>query len=90
MYITTPYYEGKALIKKDTYANGGLCVHIIDDTGMPVAKLSVWVDATPILPDDCFFAKTYSENEGLLEALEACGAVEVLEKHAAYPICRLK
>ena len=55
----------------------------------PWATVSVNVDGVS-LPSDEFVFKTYSENEGLLEAMLAAGFVELTRKSAGVgPICRL-
>jgi hypothetical protein len=67
---------------------GGLAVQLMED-GEDYATLSVNVAGVP-LKDDEFVAKTYSENEGLLEGLLAAGVVERTGRWAEIgPICRL-
>lgn len=60
-----------------SYVRGGLAVEIMDaDDHEPFAVLSLWLPETPLLPPGVFYAKTYSENEGLAEQLEAQGAIQ--------------
>tara|TARA_Y100001951_G_C11081095_1_gene151397 strand:+ start:143 stop:445 length:303 start_codon:yes stop_codon:yes gene_type:complete len=47
------------------YHDGNLAVELYNEEG-PYAKLSVNIEGLE-LPDDEFVAKTYSENEGLVE-----------------------
>tara|TARA_R110000765_G_scaffold328057_1_gene419085 strand:- start:251 stop:586 length:336 start_codon:yes stop_codon:yes gene_type:complete len=48
-----------------SYTNGNLAVQLILDDDEPYAELSISTDID--LPKDEFVAKTYNENEGLLE-----------------------
>ena len=78
-------------ILREKYAiGGGLAVHLIDDQdGMPFATVSINVEGLD-LADNEFVFKTYSENEGLLEAMLAAGAVELTGRYCTVgPICRL-
>ena len=56
-------YEGK--LEFSRYKNGNLAVQLNLDDGEPYATLSV--NTGLALPDNEFVAKTYSENEGLVE-----------------------
>jgi hypothetical protein len=56
-------YEGK--LEFSRYQNGNLAVQLNLDDGEPYATLSVNTGLT--LADNEFVAKTYSENEGLVE-----------------------
>jgi hypothetical protein len=55
----------KGTLVFDEYYDGKLAVQLYDEEG-PCAKLSVNIEGLE-LPDDEFVAKTYSENEGLVE-----------------------
>lgn len=51
----------------DGYTAGGMSIRLIhEDTGEPIATISVWVEGvTPNLPQGWFVCKSYSENEGV-------------------------
>jgi len=56
------------------YANGHLAVYTIDPDGQVAIKLSVNLDGiAPARPENCFWLKTWSENQGCLEAVKASG-----------------
>ena len=83
-------------IQTDRYQHGGgLAVQLIDEKdGGDYATVSVNVQ-TASLKEDEFVFKTYSENEGLLEALLAAKVVAVTGRTVEVgmagpqPICRL-
>lgn len=95
--ISRPCSTRVLSVKTDRYRHGGgLVVEVIDEEdGMPYATVSVNLGISS-LADDEFVFKTYSENEGLLEAMLAAGIVERTERTVevgmagAQPICRLK
>ena len=52
------------------YQNKGTSVvGFVVETGEPFCTLSVWVPESPILPRGAFYAKHWSENQGLVEQL---------------------
>lgn len=57
------------------YADGNIAVQLRDDEG-PYATVSVNLPESLALPDGWFYAKTWSENEGLVEALISAGVLE--------------
>jgi hypothetical protein len=78
-------------IQTDQYTHGGgLAVRLIDEAdGEDYATVSVNVEGVT-LEDDEFVAKTYTENEGLLEELLAAGVVELTGRSCDVgPVCRL-
>jgi hypothetical protein len=72
----------------------GLVVDLLEETGEPYATVSVNIEGVR-LADGEFVFKTYSENDGLLEAMLAAGIVETTGRFVAVgmagdqPICRL-
>jgi hypothetical protein len=70
-------YEGKLEFLR--YQNGNLVVRLNLDDGEPYATLSVNVEGIK-LADNEFVAKTYSENEGLVE--------QFIEKGHFIPVSR--
>ncbi len=82
-------------VRTESYLHGGLAVQLIDESdGLDYATVSINVEGVR-LADDEFVFKTYSENDGLLEAMVHAGIVEktgrVVEVGMAgsQPICRL-
>jgi len=60
-----------------------------ESSGEPFAVASVNVDGLDLRADEFVF-KTYSENEGLLEAMLGAGIIEPTGRFAGMgPICRL-
>jgi len=90
----TKYGPHSLFVQTDRYTfGGGLVVDLIDETGEPYARVSINFGSR--LADDEFVFKTYSENDGLLEAMLAAGVVETTGRFVAVgmagdqPICRL-
>jgi hypothetical protein len=78
-------------MRRERYAiDGGLAVQLIDEAdGMPYATVSINVEGLDLAKDEFVF-KTYSENEGLREAMIEAGIVERTGRWAGVgPICRL-
>lgn len=69
---------GEAEVVFGFYANGALAVALIAaDTGEPIGKLSVnLVDEVHTLSPKEFFAKVWSENEGIAKDALASGLFE--------------
>lgn len=70
--------------------NGRLAVFLLEN-GEPFATLSVNLPGEALAADE-FAVKTYSENEGLYEALLAANAIEITGRtvsHLRLPVCRL-
>lgn len=86
--VTTP--TGTTVsVRTDRYVHGGLAVELYCEDGEPYATVSINVPGVP-LPADEFVFKTYSENEGLLEAMLAAGVVELAGRDTDLgPVCRL-
>jgi len=61
-------------IQTNRYANGNLAVQLMQE-GEPYATLSTNIDGI-VLDKDCFIAKNYSENKGLLEQFVENGLFE--------------
>jgi hypothetical protein len=84
-------------IQTDRYKfGGGLYVQLVRlEDGVDYATVSTNAGG-PSLAEDEFVFKTYSENEGLLEALVATGVVEQTGRFVELglagpqPICRLR
>src|SRR5437763_1944588 len=74
----------------DEYTHGGgLAVHLVCEDGEPYATVSVNVEGVRLAADEFVF-KTYSENEGLIQAMLAAGAVAITGRICSVgPICRL-
>ena len=54
----------------NAYANGGVRIDLRDsETYEPICTLSVWVPETEALPRGSFYAKHWSENQGVVEQL---------------------
>ena len=70
-------FEGSLEFQR--YQNGNLAVQLCLDNGEPFATLSVNVEGVT-LGEDEFVAKTYSENEGLVE--------QFIEKGHFIPVSR--
>jgi hypothetical protein len=65
---------GTARVVTGTYRNGGLAVEIVDDSGEPIATLSVNMpERAHLLGENEFFAKTWSENREIAEEALASG-----------------
>jgi len=82
-------------VELDEYKNGELAVQLIDlQDGELYATVSIYVRGVWLAKDEFVF-KTYSENEGLLEAMLDAGIVEDTERSVQLPfgdpqpICRL-
>lgn len=84
-------------IVRTSYAHGGatalVLVDAADDSPVITASINV-AGVSEALPEDHLALKTYSEGEGLLEALEAAGVVEDTAKclqtgFVSAPIVRL-
>ena len=61
-------------IQTNRYTNGNLAVQLMQE-GEPYATLSTNIDGI-VLDKDCFIAKNYSENKGLLEQFVENGLFE--------------
>ena len=61
-------------IQTNRYTNGNLAVQLMQE-GEPYATLSTNIDGI-VLDKDCFIAKNYSENKGLLEQFVESGLFE--------------
>jgi len=61
-------------IQTNRYTNGNLAVQLMQE-GEPYATLSTNIDGI-VLDEDCFIAKNYSENKGLLEQFVENGLFE--------------
>jgi hypothetical protein len=61
-------------IQTNRYTNGNLAVQLMQE-GEPYATLSTNIDGI-VLDEDCFIAKNYSENKGLLEQFVESGLFE--------------
>lgn len=83
-------------VHADRYRHGaGLAVELIDEEdGTPYATASVNVEGVELAGDEFVF-KTYSENEGLLQAMLQAGVIAMTGRYAEVgfagpqPVCRL-
>lgn len=77
-------------VKAGQYVHGGLAVQLTDESdGEFFTTVSIFVHGLELANDEFVF-KTYSENEGLLDAMLAAGIVEHTGRFAEIgPICRL-
>lgn len=78
-------------VQRDRYDHGGSLAVLLfeEETGEPFATASVNVEGVELADDELVF-KTYSENEGLLEAMLDAGIVAMTGRSADVgPICRL-
>lgn len=74
--LLTPYgTERDVQIMTADYVQGGLAVQLFTQ-GEAYTTLSVWLPESADLPEGWFYAKTWSENEGLVEALIGAGVLE--------------
>lgn len=83
----------KDMIVKGKYSNGNTALSVIDDDGLPIAKLTTNIEDIN-LKDGEVIIKNYSENEGVLQDLIDMGIVN--EPHLIIPsrfvefnICKL-
>tara|TARA_R100000995_G_C3425768_1_gene96121 strand:+ start:319 stop:621 length:303 start_codon:yes stop_codon:yes gene_type:complete len=84
-HITDEVQNG--VIGKQQYENGNLALRLWQD-GMVYTNLSTNV-AEIVLDKDCFIAKNYSENEGLIEQFIERGIFEDTKERVAvgYVVC---
>lgn len=84
-------------VYRTEYPAGGATALVLieQDTGEPYATATVNLpEITPRIPVRCLLVKDYSENEGILAALEEAGVVEdtgqrVLSGFVELPVARL-
>jgi hypothetical protein len=74
------------------YSNGNTSIELFDEVDGPIAVATVNLDVS--LPNDQAYIKNYSENEGMLDALEDAGIViDVLGMaqtgYVNVPLCQL-
>ena len=85
-------YECKLQFGK--YGNGRTAIELVDaHNGEPIATATLNMPRVP-LAENQVFIKDYSENEGMLAALEAAGVVRAMGVHvpsgfASLPVCEL-
>jgi hypothetical protein len=99
MKTNKPHFIFKAIGKEykgwfhvETYQRSGArAVELVTETTEngatflePWARVSVNESESGHLPDGVFFAKNYSENEGLPEELESLGLIESVAAHCAH------
>ena len=60
-------------VYRGQYADGSLALTLEDEHGV-ITTASVWTGFAPA--EGCIWVKNYSENAGLLDALEAAGVLE--------------
>lgn len=94
MRIKTKYIDADCVIERGEYSNGRPALVLVD-----AATYERQATATVNIPEvDCpighVFIKTYSENEGMLEALMAAGVVSepiawIENNYVSFPLCKL-
>lgn len=80
-------------VKIETYRNGGTAIVLVGHDGVIAAVATVNIPEAPLLPHQVLI-KDYSENRGMLTALEKAGIVRATGTyircgHASMPLCRL-
>src|SRR5947209_8834344 len=70
------------------YSQGGTSVQAWeiddeDDFGSPYARISVFIDKTPTLPEGQFFLKDWSENQAIAQAMIAEGIIESVQPYVS-------
>ncbi len=81
-------------VLRGQYANGSIALRlVVATTGEPLATATLCLPGVELAEDEVII-KTYSENEGLLDALVAAGIVTPTGRTTATgfhnaPICRL-
>lgn len=81
MILHTAYVNEEAILKKGRYADGSTALVAYSALGEVLSKCTVCLDEYGEKPRDAehVFIKDYSENEGMLKALQDAGIVgEVL------------
>ena len=80
-------------IIKDTYANGGICLMLVDEEG-PIATCTINVPEVKLGNNEVII-KDYSENKGILNFLVTNGIVEKpaqavrISPWVVAPICKV-
>ena len=92
MHLKTKYIDEEVEVIKKTYHDGSLALCLMDEIGQPLMTVSSNLDAP--LPDDHIFVKNYSENTGILAALQEAGVlgkqVAVIKNgFADFPVCEV-
>lgn len=74
------FNNNKCFIKVRPYNSGRLFMSLIDsEDGYAVCRVTLDIDAIPIM-DDMIIVKSYSENEGLYEALLESDIIKKAER----------
>lgn len=76
VHIDAKHIKGDFYVAFVEYATGGTCITLRDDTEGPAAVATVRLPNN--LPNNHVWMKGWSENEGLPEALEKAGIVQLL------------
>jgi hypothetical protein len=71
--ISTKFFAGEVVVKEGTYPNGSKALQLVSVSGEPLATATVALDALP--EEGNVFIKDWSENEGVLAALQDAGVV---------------
>jgi len=79
IHLKTRWTDEPARLVWGSYSNGRPALEFVTMSGEPMARATVNLEEV-MLPPGCTFVKSYSENEGMAEALEQAGIVEVLTK----------
>lgn len=92
IHLKTKYIDEDVKFVLAEYQNGGTA--LIAVSGYEQHKLSVNLPSFP-LPREYVFIKSYSENEGVLEALLELGivtqvkAASVQSRYVSFPLCKI-
>lgn len=83
--LTLSGYTYQVAFRKTKYVfNGRLAIVALDPESEEVVTfVSTNLKAEPLTNDKCFWCKSYSENEGLAEQLEALGIAKPTGRYAA-------
>lgn len=85
--------DEKVVLRKGRYSNGRVAIQAVCADGEPYCTVTVNLPDEP-LADDEVFVKDYSENEGVLDAMEAAGVLRrtgraVESGYAIIPVAKL-
>lgn len=73
VYLDADYITGDVTIEATTYGNGTTALLLVDEYGERLGVATVALDEVPAAGN--VYVKSWSENAGLLEALQRAGVV---------------
>lgn len=74
MKVSLKYYQGEISLRFGWYYNGRTALTLLDPQGQPIATATTNLPEEPLAPNEVFI-KSWSENQGMCEALEALGII---------------